>query len=148
MDHKFKIPVEEKYLLALGRALYNFTYLEKIIVDIIAKISKNGHNEIPSKAPAGEICKILKRLIPSSPIGIQEELTSLHLSFKSAIATSRNKLLHAHPYTAVDGKQQVGYKDKDWSLEEIYEIARYFELIAIDSNDLYHNKIANLSVRF
>ena len=145
MDYKFRIPIDEKYLLAIGRATYNFTYLEKIIVDIIAKISNEGHAVIPAKATAGTICKKLEQLIPTSHADIQAELSSIHSSFKNAIDNNRNKLLHAHPYTSIDGEQQIGYPDKDWTTESIYQAAKEFELIAIDGSKLYHDKIVGMT---
>lgn len=147
MNYNFRIPVEEKYIVAIGRATYNFTYLEKIIVDIIAKISEKGHNAIPPKATAGTICRTLEALIKSAPTEIQSDLYSLHSSFKSAIDNDRNKLLHAHPYTSLDGEQQVGYHDKEWTIELIYEVAKKFELIAIIGSELYHSKILKIEIK-
>ena len=147
MDYKYRIPVDEKYLLAIGRATYNFTYLEKIIIDIIVKISPRGHDAIPAKATGGTICKTLEQLIPASHADIKADLTSIHLSFKNAIDNNRNKLLHAHPYTSIDGEQQIGYSDKDLTIESIYQVAKEFELIAIDASKLYHDKIVKLATK-
>lgn len=147
MDYQFRIPVDEQYLLAIGRATYNFTYLEKVIVDIIAKIGNSEHNSIPAKATAGTICKRLEQLIPTSDPHIRSELVSIHSSFKNAIDINRNKLLHAHPYTSIDGEQQIGYPDKEWTVELIYQVAKEFELIAIESSKLYYDKIVKLPQR-
>ena len=43
------------YLQAVGQALYNFTYLELVVVWTIVKLSADGFQSVPKGKPAGHI---------------------------------------------------------------------------------------------
>jgi hypothetical protein len=54
----------------------------------------------------------------------------------------RDKLLHAHPYTAEDGTQQLGYRGRhpsaEWPLPEVEAAARKFDEAACELNELFY----------
>jgi len=134
----FRIPANENYLQALGRAFYNFTYLEKIVKDIIIKLN-NGQNVIKEKATAGEIKNILKGMNFSGHPA-EADLNHFVSGFESTV-NIRNRLLHANPYTTIDGDQEIIYKDNAWPIEDVYNAAQEFENLAILGSDIFHNKI-------
>ena len=112
-----RIPADPAYLQALGRAVYNFTYLEGIIVGTIVKLS-SGASEAGTKGKTSkEIARVLIKAIDTTPplsSGLRKRLAKFHERFLAA-STSRNKLLHARPYTAPGGMQQLGGANTEWS---------------------------------
>ena len=51
--------------------------------------------------------------------------------------------MHAHPYTASDGTQQLGGGGGlEWPIEAVYEAAKLFEDTAIEGNDIFHGDLA------
>lgn len=144
MAYNYRITVDDEYLLKLGRAFYNYTYLEGIVIQTIAKLSADGFASVPTGKPGGEIAQALDKAIktsePTLPAALRQDLARLHTSFLEAIQR-RNKLLHARPYIAEGGQQRLtggGYK---WPPEEVDEAARLFEEIAITGNAIYYEQL-------
>lgn len=139
MAREFKTPASNDYLLAIGRAFYNFANLEHHIKHIIIKLT--SQDEIPEKATAGAIHKIVLRLVTELPASsLKTELEELITEFDAQVKV-RNSLLHATPYTADGGAQQVGYNYIEWTMDDIYDAAFNFEELAGKLNDLYHNRL-------
>ncbi len=61
-------------------------------------------------------------------------------SYRDAIKR-RNKLFHAHPYTAKDGSQQLGGGGIEWPMAEVDSAAKMFEEAAIACNDIFHGDL-------
>jgi hypothetical protein len=117
MGYHSRIPADPAYIEALGRAFYNFTYLEWIVVWTIVKLSPDGFGSVPRGESASHIAGALIRAIAatSPPLsqGLRHSLVKFHEAYRGAIR-SRNKLLHAHPYTATGGLQQLRGGRHDW----------------------------------
>ena len=69
MSYQFRIPVEERYLSALGRATYNFAYLEWQIVWIINVLDPDYVNSVRGKT-AGCIAKDFQRVVERKSIDL------------------------------------------------------------------------------
>jgi hypothetical protein len=143
--YKSRIPADPMYLQALGRAVYNFTYMEWIVVGTIVKLGSDGFGSVPKGRPPGEIARALIKVIdatapPLSP-GLRKSLVKIHERCLAAVRR-RNKLLHAHPYTAPGGMQQLGGAGIEWPLEEVIAAAKQFESIAIEGNAIYYGDLA------
>jgi hypothetical protein len=54
----------------------------------------------------------------------------------------RNQLLHAHPFTAADGSQQLGASGVAWTLERVDDAAATFEEAAIFGNAIFHGPLS------
>lgn len=141
MAYKSRIPADPKYIQALGTAFYNFTSLEWVVMWTIAKLSADAFESVPKRETAFHIAKALIRAIDTTtlalPSPLRSELVKFHESYVKAIR-QRNKLLHAHPYTAVDGSQRLmggGYR---WSIEEVEAAAKLFEDACIEGNRIFH----------
>ena len=72
------------------------------------------------------------------------------MQFKEAFDEAideRNELLHAHPYTAPTGEQQLRYwaleQPVEWPVEDVNVAARRFEETAIIGNEIFHGPLAN-----
>ncbi len=66
MTYASRIPADGKYLVALGRAFYNFTYLEWIVISTIAKLSTQGHEAVPRRQSAEFMARALLHVIEST----------------------------------------------------------------------------------
>ena len=143
--YESRIPADPAYLQAVGRAFYNFTYLEWIVVWTIVKLSSDGFGSVPKGKPSGYIASALIKAIdataPPLSSGLRKSLAKFHRNFLAAI-DSRNKLLHAHPYTAPGGMQQLGGAGIEWPLEEVIATAKQFEAIAIEGNAIFYGSLA------
>lgn len=147
MPYKPRIPSDPEYVRAVGQAHYNFTYLEWGIVWTIVKLSADDFGSVPKGKPAGYIAKALIRSIdstsPSLPKPLRTRLVKVHERFLEAINV-RNKLMHAHPYTAEGGLQRLGSSGIKWPHEEVDEAAKLFEDLAIEANDIFHGDLASV----
>jgi hypothetical protein len=147
MTYDSRIPTDEEYLHSLGRAFYNFTYLEWIVVWTIVKLSDDGFKSVPSGKPAGEIARALIRAVETTtlqlPSALRSRLIRFHQSYRQAISR-RNKLLHAHPYTEESGAQRLGGGGHKWPIDLVDEAARFFEEAAISGNTIFHEELARM----
>lgn len=66
-----------------------------------------------------------------------------HGSYLTAIG-KRNKLLHAHPYTATDGKQQLGGGGVEWPMKTVDEAAKLFEDAIRVGSAIFHGELAKM----
>ena len=141
MTYDSRIQADPDYLAALGRAFYNFTYLEWIIISTIAKLSAQGHAAVPWGQPASFIARALLDAVnaadPPLDQPLRRSLLRVHQRFRAAIKT-RNRLLHAHPFTNHEGAQRLGADHREWTMDEVDDAARHFEKAAIEANGVYH----------
>ena len=147
MTYKPRIIADSVYLQTLGQALYNFTYLEWVVVWTIVKLSSDGFGSVPKGETAAQIAKALTRAIasttPALPDSLRRQLVKFDESYRAAIKV-RNKLLHAHPLTAPDGSQQLGSAGSNWTLEQVEVAAKQFEDAAIQGNAIFHGELTKL----
>lgn len=140
-DKDFRIQVDNDYAKGVGRAIYNFTYLEWVIIWMIVKLRNGSWENVPKGKPAGDIARAFIKAIDNPAISVSKDLrkklVELHENYLRAIKF-RNKLLHAHPYTDQDGIQQLGSPDLKWPIERVLEAAKEFENSAIKGNDVFH----------
>jgi len=140
-----RIPVDPEYVQAIGRAFYNFTYLEKIVFDLIYKLSGTSP---PKGATASVVAKSFLNAIGNPirtlPRKVQGRLRAFHGDFL-AMKRKRDKLLHARPFTAVCGSQRLAAGEHDWTMENVYEAAKAFEDAAVCGSDLFHGGPAKTS---
>lgn len=144
MTYDSRIPADPGYLHDVGRAFYNFTYLEWVAIWTIVKLSADGFGSVPKGQTASHIAKALITAIagtePPLPDKLRRDLVKFHESYLAAIA-SRNKLLHAHPFTAIDGTQQLGGGGVRWPTNVVDEAAQFFEAAAIFGNAIFHGEL-------
>lgn len=144
MSYCSQIPADCSYLQALGRAVYNFTYFEWGVIGTIVKLSHNGFGSVPKAKPAGEIAKALTKVIeqtnPPLSTALRRRLVKVDKSYRDAIER-RNKLFHAHPYTAKDASQQLGGGGIEWPMAEVDSAAKMFEDAAIACNEIFHGEL-------
>ena len=147
VSYRSRISADPIYLHALGQAFYNFTYLEWVVIWTIVKLSSDGFQSVPLGKPASDIAKALTKAIattsPVLPTQLRKRLVKFDESYRKAIQ-KRNKLLHAHPYTAKDGSQQLIGGGLEWPNASVNAAAKLFEEAAIMGNDIFHGDLAKI----
>jgi hypothetical protein len=137
-----RIPVEDRYLHALGRATYNFAYLEWGIVWLTETIEVGFLNEVRNLT-AGQIAKrfsqSLGQLASKDPDKAPlQELASLF----ERLVEDRNRLMHGNPFTAAGGEQRLLYDGKhgrkDWTIELIGAFSDQTAAASIEAGRLLH----------
>lgn len=147
MTYNSRIPASSEYLQSVGRAFHNFTYLERVVVWTIVKLSADGFDSAPRGQTASVIAKALIRAIdgtlPPLSVTLRAQLVRFHGQYVEAIR-KRNKLLHAHPYTSRDGQQQLQGGGVEWPITTVDEAAQFFETAALDGNGVFHGELAQV----
>jgi hypothetical protein len=126
-----------------GRAAYNFAYLEQGIVWVGETLSQ-GFIERSYKLTSSRIAQALVLIVAgldgSHPLKLRLEALARHFV---ELAETRNMLLHSRPYTAAGGEQRLAYRGRsgqsDWPVGHVTEVARSFEIAAIEAGDLLHH---------
>ena len=137
-----RIPVADSYVAAIGRAAYNFAYLEWSIVWLGETLQPGFINTVGSLT-AGQIARQFESFAASVHGADSDNLRlkTLAASFLDLVH-DRNNLLHGNPFTGDSGEQRLLYNGKsgrrDWSAEDIIEAARAFENASIEANELLH----------
>lgn len=144
MAHPSRIPADPDYLHALGRVIYNFAYFEWSVIWTIVKLSDDGFRSVPKGKTAAEIAKALTKAIentkPPLSAGLRRQLVKIDQSYRAAIK-QRNKLIHAHPYTAQGGRQQLGGGGVEWPMAEVDSAALFFEEAAVACNQVFYGAL-------
>ena len=148
LTYRPRIVADPTYVQALGQAFNNDTYLEWVVIWTIVRLSSDGFDSVPKgkHATGGVIARALEKAIESTtpPLedGLRRRLLTFYEAFDDAL-DSRNNLLHAHPFTAPDGAQQLlGSGHLEWPIETVHEAAKLFEEAAIMGNDIFYGDLA------
>jgi hypothetical protein len=146
MTYVSRIPADGQYLAALGRAFYNFAYLESVIISTIARLSAVGHAAVPWGQTARFVARALLEAInaadPPLDAPSRRDLLRVHQDFRVAIKT-RNRLLHSHPFTNAEGEQRLSAHHREWTMEEVEAAAQQFEEAALFANGVFHEELAS-----
>jgi hypothetical protein len=143
MVYQPRIPVDPDYVSALGRATYNFAYLEWGMVWLAERLQPGYLSTVGNKM-AGRIASDFEAIVKSSSISdtsIERRLKELSKTFKGLVVR-RNQLVHGAPCTAPGGEQRLRYSGKgtgfEWQESDILTAAQDFETAAIEANALSH----------
>src|SRR5689334_8743479 len=102
---RLRVPVDDPYLIALGRAVYCFATLEWTVVHCVQKIGMQGHNpnssrhyiETVSAKTAGQIAiDFNSAAVGITNAALRTAVQPLSDRFR-ALVHRRNDLLHANP---------------------------------------------------
>ncbi len=147
MADPFRVPADDAYVALLGRAVYNFAYLEWAVIYTIETLTPGYLNKytgtakpITSGAVADTFGKEVLGRTNLSP-DLKAKLVACADRF-TRLVTDRNRLIHGHPYTAEDENQQLSYQGRlpstSWSISEVEAIAHEFDDAACEMNDVFH----------
>lgn len=137
-----RVPADDEYLRALGRAAYNFAYLEWGIVWLTETIEFGFLKDV-SLLTAGQIANRFDQAVgnlsdddPNKPA-----LMSLASAFISLVE-ERNRLMHGNPFAADGGEQRLKYDGrhgrKDWTIPLIQEFSEQTATASIEADRLLH----------
>ncbi|MXY66532.1 MAG: hypothetical protein F4206_11305 [Gammaproteobacteria bacterium] len=142
-DQSERIPVQEDYLSALGRATYNFSYLEWGIIWLTETLQP-GFLQVSSTMTAGKIAErfssVVEELDDTEPD--KHRLKKLAKDF-SDLVPIRNSLIHGNPYTALSGEQRLLYDGrhgrKDWTIDSMRNFSSRTATASIEAGEILHN---------
>lgn len=138
-----RIPVADDYLSALGRAAYNFSYLEWGVVWLTETLQP-GFLQTSSTMTARNIeekfTSVVKKLDKTDVD--KGRLKILSRDF-SDLVTIRNSLMHGNPHTALSGEQRLLYDGKhgrkDWTINSMKEFSSRTAAASIEASKLLNN---------
>ena len=136
MVYEPRIPIADSYAAAMGRAGYNFAYLEWGIVWLCETLDRGFINTVDDLT-AGQIARHFDEVVKGLPAGAsdKERLETLSGSFIDLVK-ERNGLMHGRPFTGEGGEQRLLYRGKgqykDWTVDCIIDAARAYEVTAIE----------------
>lgn len=141
-DH---IQVEDHYLNALGRAFYNYTYLELCIVRLTECIDE-GFKFKAEYLTAGMISKHFLGGIERLPEEDKdkEKLRNVYSKFEKII-DRRNGLIHSRPFLTLNGKQELHYcnqkreKYVEWSIDDMIKLAEDIAHLSAEATLILHD---------
>ena len=142
-DLSERIPVTEDYLAALGRATYNFSYLEWGVI-WLAETLQPGFLQTSSTMTAGNIAQKFSSVVENldKTAADKTKLKMLASNFTDLIAL-RNSLMHGNPYTALNREQRLLYDGKhgrkDWTIDSMKGFATRTATASIEAGKLLHN---------
>lgn len=144
-----RIPVDDRYVALIGRAVYVFAYYEWTVIYIIEYLSPGFVQEY-SRDRVMTSDFVRRRLLttinePSVSFAKvpKRELELCCDTFQKLIV-DRNALIHAHPITDATGSQILAYQtkiskplpDMHWSTAEIEAVIHAFDSAACRAGDL------------
>ena len=141
-DQAERIPVDDDYLRALGRAAYNFAYLEWGIV-WLTEIIKFGFLSEVRQLTAGQIANRFSQAVSKLADDDANKLSLQLLASSFAdLVEDRNRLMHGNPFTAEGGEQRLLYDGrhgrKDWTIRLIDEFSEQTATASIEAGRLLH----------
>lgn len=137
-----RIPVDDQYLRSLGRATYNFAYLEWGIVWLTETIQFGFLTEV-HKLTAGQIANRFSKAVGNlaDEVPDKQALQSLSSSFTDLVE-DRNRLMHGNPFTATGGEQRLLYDGKhgrkDWTIQSVDDFSEKTATASIEAGRLLH----------
>lgn len=140
-EARFRIPVEEDYLLAIGRAVYSFAYLEWQVVWCCEKIRPGSlHRITKEEMTAGKIARVFTNVARNMrPSPLRDELANFAARFSELVKT-RNQIVHGKPCTGPNGQARLS-ADSIWEIPALEDAADQFAQCSIELNDLYYSQI-------
>lgn len=136
------IPARDDYLRELGRATYNFAYLEWGIIWLTETLEP-GFLSIAQTLTAGIIAQRFADAVTKVPasVGDQSELENLARNFREMVV-ERNRLFHGNPFTAKNGEQRLLYSGKhgrkEWTENLIQQFSDVAATLGAEASRLLH----------
>lgn len=121
-----RVPANDQYLREIGRATYNFAYVEWGIVWLVETLEP-GFLHDAHTLTAGQIARRFLSAVERVPANEpdQPELTELASRFLGLVE-ERNRLIHGNPFTAENGEQRLLYSGKHGRKEWTEELLEQF----------------------
>jgi hypothetical protein len=141
-NDRFRAPIDDPYVDALGRATYTFARLEWEAVWCCERMKPDYVLTIEvSKKTAGQIAKDLLKLVKAHPDpAIQGVALAAAQEFERLVVV-RNAILHGKPGTSKSGEQRLFSSGQELSIEDVNDAADDFVAGSLPLNALLHNEL-------
>ena len=142
IDDRLRVPVDDAYVVSLGRAMYVFSTLEWNVVWCLEKMIPSYISRV-SRKTAGQIAADFIRFSALiSDTSLRHDCTAVANRFDSLVR-QRNGLAHAKPGTANDGSQRLFRDGMPWTLQAVNDLCDEFAACSIEANAILHYKLMN-----
>jgi hypothetical protein len=139
-DDRLRVPIDNAYVEALGRATYVFAILEWNAVWCCERMEANWIRKLGRKT-AGMIADDLVRLASRHPNPqVRIDCFGPAHEFKRLV-TLRNGMLHGKPGTAPAGEQRLFRDGNPWTPTMIDDAADEFAACGIVLNAILYNQL-------
>lgn len=140
---RYRIQVDDAYVAALGRAVFDFAVLECNAVYCCERLKPGYLRKVErKKKTAGGVASDLLahlRLLPAD----DPRRACWHAATRfDELVETRNPMLHAKPGTANGGGQRLLHDSDDWTIAENEEAADQFAACSIELNRLLYGVLA------
>jgi len=137
-DERFRIAIDEPYLVALGRALFIFAELEWNAVWCAERLQAGYTNTVGTKT-AGQVAADFDQLTRAMAAGCVAERTALAARDFRRLVGVRNDIMHAQPCHAPTGEERLVRRGEIWMIPELEAAADEFAACSIELNELFHH---------
>jgi hypothetical protein len=132
---RLAVPVEESYLLALGRTTFVFSRLEWAAAWCCEHMETN-YLHTTSKKTAGNIADDFIRLISNLPDQTKKAARSGPATEFHRLVKLRNSIVHSNVGTTPAGEQQLFRQGRPWTPEMLEDAADEFAACEATLNQL------------
>lgn len=141
-NDRFRIPVENEYLQALGLALYAFARLEWDAVWCCERMG-TGYIHALNRKTGGDIAKdFLTRARRRHDVGERKKFIATGKWFLKLVET-RNGIMHGNPASDADGTQRLFRKGAFWTIESLNKASDDFTACSILFNSYLYGALKN-----
>ena len=138
-NDRFRAPVDDAYIEALGRAAYTFARLEWDAVWCAEKIQPGYLNTIEAKKKtAGTIAKDLLKLVQNHPDPLVKAAALAPAHEFDRLVQTRNWILHGKPGTTATGEQRLCKKGQVLTIDALNDASDDFVAAQIQLNNVLH----------
>ena len=147
----FRVEMNEAYVALLGKAIFIFAYLESVLIDVGDCLEPGFKSRYARGKPmtSGAVATELRALVGRQAALDAGYLAELKVAVEAfaALVPHRNALIHAHPYTAPGGRQELAYQseparaltDVVWPQGDIEAFALRADALAVSVNGLLYS---------
>lgn len=137
---RYRAPVDDAYVRALGLAAYTFARLEWDAVWCAEKMQPGYINIIePQRKTAGTIARELLKLIQSHPDPVVQAAALPPAQEFDRLVQTGNSILHGKPGTATTGEQRLFKGGQVLTIEAIDDASDEFVAGQVTLNHVLHN---------
>jgi len=150
-ERKFTIPVDANFLSAIGRAAYNFNYLEWGVIYGIMRLRACHVWEVGcihrTSHVYGALTQAIVRTTIPLPAELRLRLTDFSERWKAAVE-DRNSLLHSYPMTAENRLPASGGRGfRIWQETEILDAAMNFQILSDRAGSELRDELIKLGAK-
>lgn len=138
-NDRLRVPVDEAYVAAIGRATYVFSTLEWNAVWCCERMRKNYISMLGRKT-AGAVAQDLVKFSHKRPLADRAACVAPAVEF-ARLVKQRNALLHGKPGTAAGGAQRLFHEGAAWDTASIDDLADEFAACSIVLNALLYGEL-------